>query len=88
MREIINQEVSVGLIFNAKCRHAEPRIVAWQNRQFMVGKIGFHHIIWRGRVLHHIFELIDQDETIWMRLDFNSENLHWILEVVSDGLAD
>ncbi|MGH7237750.1 MAG: hypothetical protein ACREHG_03930 [Candidatus Saccharimonadales bacterium] len=88
MREIINEKVSVSLIFNARSRRAMPRIIAWQNQRFRVDKIGFHHTVWRGRVLHHVFELVDQDETIWMRLDFNTENLHWTLEVISDGLAD
>lgn len=88
MREIINEEVSASLIFNARARRVQPRAVVWSGRQFIVGKIGFHHTVWQGRVLHHIYELIDQEETLWMRLNLNTENLHWTLEVISDGLAD
>lgn len=88
MREIINEEVSVGLVFSAKTRQARPSIIQWRNRRYPVGKIGFHHTVWQGRVLHHIYELVDLDQTIWMRLNFDTENLHWNLEVISDGLAD
>jgi hypothetical protein len=88
MREIIGEEVSVGLFFNARRRAVQPHIIEWRNQRYIAGVIGFHHTIWQGKILHHIYELVDQDETIWMRLNFNTENLHWMLEAVSDGLAD
>jgi len=88
MREIINQEVSVVSFFSAKKRLSLPHIISWQGREYSVGKIGFHHTVRRGETLHHIFELVDQEEILWMRLNLNTANLHWTLEVVSDGMAD
>ena len=88
MREVINQEVSVVSYFSAKKRLSLPHTVSWQGREYAVGKIGFHHTVRRGDTLHHIFELVDREETLWMRLNFNTLNLHWTLEIVSDGLAD
>jgi hypothetical protein len=88
MREVINQEVSVVSYFSARKRLSLPHIISWQSREYSVGKIGFHHTVRRGDTLHHIFELVDSEETLWMRLNLNTANLHWTLEVVSDGLAD
>lgn len=88
MREVINQEVSVVSYFSAKKRLSLPHIISWQGREYGVGKIGFHHTIRRGDTLHHIFELVDSDNSLWMRLNLDTGNLHWTLEAVSDGLAD
>jgi hypothetical protein len=88
MRASVDEEVSVVMAFSAGQKLARPYLVSWQNKDYKVGKIGFHHTVRRGRVLHHIFELTDADETLWLRLDLNSENLHWMLEEVSDGLPD
>lgn len=88
MREVINQEVSVVSYFNAKKRLSLPHTVSWQGREYTVGKIGFHHTVRRGETLHHIYELVDKDEMLWMRLNLDTSNLHWTLEAVSDGLAD
>jgi hypothetical protein len=41
-----------------------------------------------GQTLHHIFELVDRQETLWFRLNLDTSNLHWLLEAVSDGNAD
>lgn len=86
MREQIGEEVSVVMIYSAVKRLALPHIVRWQNQDYKVGKIGYHHTVSEGKTLHHIFELIDDDSTLWFRLNFNTANLHWKLEAISDGL--
>jgi hypothetical protein len=88
MREIINEEVSVVSYFSARRKLALPHIVSWRNQEYSVGKIGFHHTVRHGDTLHHIYELVDGEEQLWMRLNLDTSNLHWKLEVVSDGLAD
>lgn len=88
MREIINEEVSVVSYFSARKRLSLPHIISWRNHEYAVGKIGFHHTIRRGETLHHIFELVDGEQQLWMRLNLDTSNLHWLLEVVSDGEAD
>ena len=88
MREVINEEVSVVSYFSARKRLSLPHIISWQGREYAVGKIGFHHTVRRGDTLHHIFELVDREEVLWMRLNLDTSNLHWTLEIVSDGLAD
>ncbi len=88
MREVINEEVSVVSYFSARKRLSLPHIISWRNREYSVGKIGFHHTVRDGETLHHIFELVDGEEMLWMRLNLDTSNLHWKLEVVSDGQAD
>ena len=87
MREKINEEVSVVMYYSAQQRLALPRIIRWQNNDYSVGKIGYHHAVKDGQTLHHIFELVDKEESIWFRLNLNTSNLHWKLEAVSDGLT-
>lgn len=88
MKAKINQEVSVISVFSSKHKTAQPRLISWQNKEYKVGEIGYHHVIYNGNIYHHIFELADIEQTLWFRLNLNTKNLHWILEEVSDGNAD
>jgi len=87
MREIINEEVSVVMVYSAKKRLALPHIIGWHNKEYKVGEIGYHHIVKDGDVRHHIFELVDTKDTLWFRLNLDTSNLHWKLEAIHDGLA-
>jgi hypothetical protein len=40
-----------------------------------------------GDTWHHIFEVVDKEKTLAFRLNFDTKELSWTLEVVSDGLA-
>ena len=88
MRETINEEVSVVMYYSAKQREALPWRIRWQNKDYAVGKLGYYHKVKKGDTLHHIFELVDRDNTLWFRLNLDTSNLHWTLEVIHDGLAD
>ena len=88
MREQIGEEVSVVMYYSARHRLALPHMIRWQNKDYQVGKIGYHHSVKEGVTLHHIFELVDADKTLWFRLDLNTANLHWKLDAVSDGLPN
>jgi hypothetical protein len=87
MREKINEEVSVVMYYSARRKLAMPHTISWQNKEYFVGKIGYHHTVRDGATLHHIFELVDKEQTLWFRLNLDTSNLHWTLEAVSDGLA-
>lgn len=86
MREKINEEVSVVMYYNARLRRPVVHAINWQNKKYLAGKQGYHHTVRDGQTLHHIFELVDREETIWFRLNLNTDNLHWTLEAVHDGL--
>jgi len=86
MLEKINEEVSVVMYYNAKQKLAQPHIIRWKNQDYQVSQIGYHHAVQEGKTLHHIFELTDNKANLWFRLNFNTANLHWLLEAISDGL--
>lgn len=87
MRERINEEVSVIMYYSARKKLATPHLIHWQNKEYKVGKIGYHHTVRDGQTLNHIYELVDTENTLWFRLKLDTSNLHWMLEAVSDGLA-
>lgn len=88
MREVINEEVSVVMYYSAKKKLAMPHIMSWRGEEYDVGEIGYHHKIINGKCLHHIYEFTDKTGSYWFRLNMNTDNLHWTLEVVSDGIAN
>ena len=88
MRERIDEEVSVVMYYSARKKLALPHIISWRDEEYGVGEIGYHHRVTDGKVLHHIFEVVDKTRTYWFRLNFNTDNLHWMLEVVADGDAN
>jgi hypothetical protein len=88
MREKIDEEVSVVMYYSARKRVALPHLISWHDHEYEVGEIGYHHKISNGKVLHHIFEIVDKTNSLWLRLNFNTDNLHWTLEAVSDGNAN
>lgn len=85
MRERIDEEVSVVMYYSARKRLALPHLISWRGEEYDVGEIGYHHKVNSGKSLHHIFEIVDSTKTYWFRLNFNTDNLHWTLEAISDG---
>jgi hypothetical protein len=87
MRAKINEEVSVVMYYSAKKRQALPHLIHWQNKDYTVGKVGYTHNYMEGKERQHIFEVVDIENSIWLRLRLDSSNLHWTLEAIHDGLA-
>jgi hypothetical protein len=87
MKAKINQEVSAVMYYNARQRRPVLYAISWQNKEYKIGKIGYHHTVRQGDILHHIYECVDVDKTMWFRLSFDTSNLHWTLEATHDGLA-
>lgn len=87
MREKVNEEVTVVMVYSAKQKAATPHLMYWLNKDYKLGPVDYYHNYMDGRDIQHIYELCDKEETIWFRLRLNSANLHWTLEAISDGLA-
>ena len=88
MRQRIDQEISVVMYYSALKRKALPRIIQWQNKDYVVGEIGYIHKIKEGKKLFHIYEFCDKQKSLSFRISLDSDTLHWRLEYVSDGFAD
>jgi len=84
MHEKIAEKISVITLFDRENSQVMPVKIRWQGRYYYPQKLGLHHTVREGRVLHHIFSVADQ--TTCFKLDLNTETLHWTLDEISDGL--
>lgn len=81
---IISDQVSVSFVSGSKINSIYPKLIIWNGRSFRVLKVGLHHTFREGRVLYHVFCVTTP--TLFMKLLLNTENLHWKLKEVWDGL--
>jgi hypothetical protein len=86
MMEKIDIPVSVSFTFDSERRKVEPRALLWNGRLYSIKKIGFHHTFRKGRTLFHVFSVVSK--TLFFRIVLNTDNLHWRLEEISDGLPN
>ena len=83
MIQSLNLPVSVTSRFSHKQRKTIPLSILWEGREHPVIKIGLHHTYRKGRILYHVFSVSSQ--TMYFKLVLNTDNLHWVLEEISDG---
>jgi len=86
MREKIHEKVSVVSYYSHKKGKFLPYQISWKNREYVVGELGMAHKYKDGDTWFHIFEVVDKEQAMSFRLNFNTKELIWTLEVVSDGL--
>lgn len=83
MNEAIFEKVSVLSYYSQEKNQTFPYKMSWRQRDYFLKKISYHYQIREGRSLFHIFHVTDGN--LDFRLKFETENLSWILEEVSDG---
>lgn len=81
MVEHINEKVSVILTSYAQKNRVMPCKMLWRGREYIITKIGYHHLVRQGRLLLHYFHVTDGVSDF--RLALNTETLFWTLESVS-----
>lgn len=86
MFQKLKEPVSVWLAYDSKLRRVMPEQVQWQGRLYPITKVGLHHYFRTGRTLYHVFSVTAGE--IFLRLVLNTDNLHWTLEEISDGLTN
>jgi hypothetical protein len=74
----INEKVTVGMVNDV------PKYVLWKGRNHTVTKVGLHHLYRQGKTLYHIFSVVA--DTLFMRLKFDTDTLHWTLEESESGI--
>jgi len=84
MIEKISASVSVSLSFDSATRKVFPKWLIWNGRLYPIAKIGLHHTYRQGRTLFHVFSVASK--TLFFRITLNTDNLHWRLEEIADGL--
>lgn len=83
MNQRLSLLVSVISIFDHKTRLVKPLRVLFEGRAYEIIKIGYHHTYRTGRVLYHVFSVAS--DTLFFRLNLDTESLFWTLEEISDG---
>ena len=80
MRKSLGEEISVVYFFDSKNNRVVPYQLTWNNQDYRLGPVDFHHKTRVGGTLIHHFSLCDKNETIYFKLALNTDNLHWELE--------
>lgn len=80
MRESLDEPVSVVFYYDAKKRHLKPHLLKWNNKEYALGPIDFHHITRKGAVTVHHFSMSDVDESAYFKIALDTSNLHWSIE--------
>ena len=75
MLEIINAPIEVIATFRQG--QLFPAKFLWQGREVLIKKINLVYSSWQGRVKFYYFAVSDNSN--YFKLQFNSENLSWIL---------
>lgn len=83
MLETINEKISVITVHNQQTHTVMPAKIKWQGKVYIITKIGYHNKIWDGRTRKHIFFV--STGVMDFRLSYDTENLVWTLEEVTDG---
>ncbi|HAP38022.1 hypothetical protein A2574_03440 [Candidatus Shapirobacteria bacterium RIFOXYD1_FULL_38_32] len=86
MIQKVDIPVSVLLYHDPQKSKTLPVSISYNARDYKIQKIGFHHTFRTGRTLFHVFSVVAQGT--FFRLVFNTDNLFWRLEEISDGYAD
>ena len=86
MREKINEKVSVLSYYSNRKHKSLPLRMIWKNKEYNLDELGMVHPYKIGDTWHHIFEMVDNEQSLAIRLNHNTKELSWTLEVISDGL--
>ncbi len=84
MIETIQEKVEVILRFRLMPKpETEIYKIRWRGKEYLIKEIAYHHKVWEGRTRMHKFAV--STGNLDFRLNYDTENLFWVLEEVSDG---
>lgn len=86
MRLVLSAPISVLLLSDHASGIVIPKRLRWDGRTHTIVRVGLHHTYRRGRTLVHVYGVVT--ETLYYRLELNTEALTWTLAEISDGLPD
>jgi hypothetical protein len=86
MIETINEKVEVITRFRLLPKPVTDIYkIRWRGRVYQITKLAYHHKVWDGRTRLHKFAV--STNVMDFRITFDTENLFWVLEEVSDGFS-
>jgi hypothetical protein len=85
MIEQVQERVEVILRFRLTPQvETEIYKIRWRGKEYTITKQAYHYKVWDGRTRLHKFAVSSKNYDL--RLTYNTENLFWILEEISDGI--
>jgi hypothetical protein len=86
MIEQINEKIEVIIRFRLSPKpQTDIFKIRWRGREYVITKITYHYKVWDGRTRMHKFAVTTHN--LDFRLTYDTENLFWLLEEVSDGFS-
>lgn len=86
MMQKLKVSVTVEMLYDHRKRQVGPVRVVFDGRDYLIRRVGYHHVFRQGRTLLHVFSVVS--ESLFFRLVLDTDNLFWTLEEISDGEAD
>ena len=84
MIETIQEKIEIITRFRlAPNPEMEIYKLRWRGKEYLIREIAYHHKVWQGRTRLHKFAV--STGSLDFRLNYDTENLSWLLEEVSDG---
>lgn len=83
MIQKLSLPITVLSLSDHRLKTATPKKVLFAGRQYIIKKLGYHHVFRLGRTLYHVFSVAS--ETTFFRLLLNTETLLWTLEEIADA---
>lgn len=80
MRPGLHEAVDVLSIYSKNKKIFKPALLTWNKVDYRLGKIDFYHKTKKGATTLHHFSMADKDETLYVKLTFNSASLNWTLD--------
>lgn len=78
----INERIAVVAVFGGKMAPLVPAQLRWNNKEYKLGKVDFHHTTRDGHHKVHHFSMTDEAQSMYMKLAFHSHSLVWMLEEI------
>jgi len=86
MIETIQEKIEVIVRFRLQPQPlTEIYKIRWRGREYMITKLAYHYKVWEGRKRMHKFAV--STGALDFRLTYDTENLFWVLEEVTDGFS-
>lgn len=82
----LSAPISVYSTYDHKTKIFTPLHILWDGKVYKTTKIGYHHTFYSGKTFLHVFSVLAQN--MYFKLIYNTQNLSWQVEEISDGEID
>lgn len=74
----LGESISVISLYDGKAGSTTLVKIIWRGREYLIEKIGLHHLFWKGRILVHVFSVVSGEN--YLKLRFETDSLRWFID--------